>query len=643
MNRFKILAVIFSICLAISFLQTKAADTTHVVTHNKTTVVTDPSKGFNTYKKWGVFPTANVPVRKIILHVKFACPDSMRCADWDYMDRISIMRTKGKNGQVQDYEIARMLTPYGGAFDKKWKFEWQVDVTDFSSLLRDSVEIEYKHTGYEPNKDRGWAITLDFEIVKGKPALEPVSIQKIYDDSFSYGDTTKPINQALKPISFKAENNVLFARLRLVQTGHGMDEPDNCAEFCNKYRQLFFDDKLIDTRAIWKKCGDNPLYPQAGTWIIDRANWCPGNLMQPDIFDLKVQSGTTHTVQAKMEDYISSKPSAAEVISAYLIQYKEITNQNDVAIEDIVVPSSKYGHKRANPAVANPKVLIKNLGKNEITNLEMIYGTEGFSKKQFKWAGKMPSGKSVLISLPGVIDAKKSTNQFYAKVVKVNGKKDAYEADNFIKAPFEAAPLNAEKLIFYLHTNQQPEHNSYALKNASGEVLQGRKQGSLKANTIYRDTLALTAGAYTLALVDTAGDGLEFWYNTAGGRGSARLMNLNGEIVKAFESDCGAGWEYNFRVGEKPDAINKEMLSVGLFPTRTNDKTTLDYFGSTAQDVTVQLVTDPGSVIVEEHKYNQLKEGIFTYDLSRFPKGRFYLKVFVNGEEKFKKRVRLKE
>ncbi|MNU03430.1 hypothetical protein D3C86_2125620 [compost metagenome] len=57
----------------------------------------------------------------------------------------------------------------------------------------------------------------------------------------------------------------------------------------------------------------------------------------------------------------------------------------------------------------------------------------------------------------------------------------------------------------------------------------------------------------------------------------------------------------------------------------------------------MQLVTDPGSVIVEEHKYNQLKEGIFTYDLSRFPKGRFYLKVFVNGEEKFKKRVRLKE
>src|SRR2546428_11116616 len=106
-----------------------------------------------------------------------------------------------------------MLTPYGGAFGKDWKFEWEVDVTDFSLLLRDSVEVEYKHTGYEPNKDRGWAVTVDFEIVKGKPAFEPVSIQKIYDDIFSYGDSSKPIEQTLKPVSFTANTNASFARL----------------------------------------------------------------------------------------------------------------------------------------------------------------------------------------------------------------------------------------------------------------------------------------------------------------------------------------------------------------------------------------------------------------------------------------------
>lgn len=643
MNKFKIFPFFCCFCFAISFLQAKAADTLHVVTHNKTTVVTDPSQGYKNYKNWGVFPSAGAPVRQIILHVKFACPDSMRCADWDYMDRISIMRTGGQGGKVQDYEIARMLTPYGGAFDKKWKFEWAVDVTDFSSLLRDSVEIEYKHTGYEPNKDRGWAITLDFEIIKGKPAYEPVSIQKIYDDHFSYGDSSKPINAALKPISFTAAKETGFARLRMVQTGHGMDEPGNCAEFCDKNRQLFFDKNLIDSRAIWKKCGDNPLYPQAGTWIIDRAYWCPGNLMQPDVFDLKVKPGTTHTVQAQMENYISTKPSAVEVISAYLIQYKEQTLANDVALEDIIVPSSKDIHKRLNPAVANPQVVVKNLGKNEVNSLELQYGTVGFKKKQFKWNGKIEPGKSAVINLPGIIDSKKGANYFFTSVVKTNGKSDAYGADNSLQVPFTAAPVVADKLIFYLHTNQQPEHNAYILRNSTGNVVKEQKLGTLKPNTIYRDTLNLAAGAYSLALVDTAGDGLEFWYNTKGGRGSARLMNMNGEIVKAFESDCGSGWEYNFTTGEKTDVVNKDLLSVGLFPTRTNDKTTLDYFGSVAQDVLVQLVTDPGGVVVEEHKYNQLKEGIFTYDLSRFPKGRFYLKVMVNGEEKFKKRVRLKE
>ncbi|MGV3658434.1 MAG: hypothetical protein ACO1NX_10775 [Chitinophagaceae bacterium] len=71
----------------------------------------------------------------------FGCPDSLRCADWDYKDHITLRRTGGVNEASQDYELARMLTPYGGAFAKSWQFGWEVDVTDFSLLLRDSVEI----------------------------------------------------------------------------------------------------------------------------------------------------------------------------------------------------------------------------------------------------------------------------------------------------------------------------------------------------------------------------------------------------------------------------------------------------------------------------------------------------------------------
>ncbi|MCH5600321.1 hypothetical protein [Niabella ginsengisoli] len=220
--------------LTLSTVQSVASDTLHVTPYKGETIVTDPSKGFNFYKKWGMFPSANVPVRKIVLHVKFECPDSMRCADWDYLDFIKIKRIGGVNAVDKDFEFARILTPYGGAFNKDWKFNWELDVTDFSMLLRDSVEIEYNHTGYEPNKDRGWKVTLDFEIIKGTPAVIPVSIQKIYSQSFVYGDSAVSIEEKLKAVHFEKEQGADFAKFRIYQTGHGANEGDACGEFCSK-------------------------------------------------------------------------------------------------------------------------------------------------------------------------------------------------------------------------------------------------------------------------------------------------------------------------------------------------------------------------------------------------------------------------
>lgn len=99
----------FTLCLlailALAAFKSNAADTLHVVTHNRVTVVTDPAQGTNAYKAWGKFPAAKEAIRSIKLNVRFACPDSMRCADWDYKDHITILRTGGVKGTSQDYEI----------------------------------------------------------------------------------------------------------------------------------------------------------------------------------------------------------------------------------------------------------------------------------------------------------------------------------------------------------------------------------------------------------------------------------------------------------------------------------------------------------------------------------------------------------
>jgi alpha-L-fucosidase len=615
-------------------------DTLHVITHKHETVVTDPKKGTNEYRRWGVFPSKDIPVRKIVMHVNFGCPDTLRCADWDYSDRISIMRTGGVNGKNQDYEIGRMLTPYGGAFAKDWHFEWEVDVTDFSLMLRDSVEICYNHSGYEPANDRGWAITLDFEIIRGTPACEPLSITEVWDGNFPYGDSLKPFNENIPSFSFTADEGAGFARLRIVQTGHGMDEPDGCGEFCKKIREIRLDGALIDSRAIWKKCGDNPLYPQAGTWIFDRAGWCPGYLMQPDAYDIGLNAAASRTLSLKMQNYVSPKPSAAEVISAYLIQYKKPKAEYDVSMADVVVPSSKTAYSRLNPSASGIQVRVANSGSREVNSLDFLYGTKGFKEKSYSWTGNIKPGTTADIRLPGTVDARSGGNTFTVWVLRPGGKEDEYPADNTLLSEFQNAPILDTCLVFYLLTNNQPSHNSWKLFSSDGKVVMERKSGSLKEKTEYRDTLKLAPGAYQLEFSDTAGDGLEFWYNTEGGRGVARLLNGKGQLVKAFESDCGSGWRYSFISGSKPDSISSEALSVGLYPTRTKDYTTLDYFANRKQDVTVRLVSDPGAVTVEEHIYPNLREGRFTYDLRRYPSGRFYLKVLIGGVEKFNKRIR---
>lgn len=628
--------MVISIC-------SKAADTLHVVTHKKLTVVTNPSKGENHYMQWGVFPSAKTSIRKIVLHVRFSCPDSMRCADWDYLDFISIRKSGGTNAPDKNFEIARMLTPYGGAFTKDWKFDWEVDVTDFSMLLRDSVQIDYNHTGWEPNKDRGWAVTLDFEIIKGKPIAEPLSIQQIYCGAYLYGDSAVSIEEKLTPVSFTKDKGADFAKLRINQTGHGANPGDECAEFCSKYREIIFNRQVIDKRDIWKKCGDNPLYPQAGTWLFDRANWCPGYLQQPDEYLLPLMN--INTLDINMEPYRVKKTEAVENITAYIIQYKKMQQQNDVSIIDILKPTDKLSHLRINPGCSNPVIVIKNNGKNTLASLQVVYGTTGLAPKTYLWKGQLLSGKTTEIILPDLIETTSQENYYTVTLLKPNGKKDEFSEDNKMASRFEKAPVHGKKLILYFKTNNQPTDNSYTLTNTSGEILYQHNFSAADSDKIYRDSFALEPGCYQLHIGDTAGNGLEFWANNQGGRGYTRLLDAKGNILKQFESDFGSNLYYNFTVSEietTQSPVNTEP-AIGLYPTRTKGKTVLDYYNGEEKDVTVKIITDEGNQVVEEHQYKTIKEAVFTYDLSYRKPQRYYLRVIIDGKQVFNKRIRVVE
>ncbi|MBD8487810.1 peptide-N-glycosidase [Echinicola sp. CAU 1574] len=616
-------------------------DTLEIISHDKITVVTDPSKGEKAYTNWAVFPDKDEAIRKIIMKIKFACPDNMRCADWDYVDHITLKRIGGKDGEMMDYEIGRMLTPYGGAFGEDWEFDWAVDVTDFSLLLRDSVEIEYKHTGYEPNNDRGWKVTVAFDMIKGQPAMEPISITKIYQGQYRYGDEENPIEQTLKPITVSKESETSLGRFRVIQTGHGMDRPDGCGEFCNKFRDFLLDGKVMASRQIWKQCGENPLYPQAGTWIFDRANWCPGDLIQPDIYDFEF-SQASRTVQLQMENYASPKPSANELISAYVIQYKSYVEKNDVSIEDVIIPSNKAIHSRENPAAFGPTIIVKNNGANTLNSLQIAHGGESQKPIKFQWKGNLKPGATDTIRMDGLIP-QEGKLQYHFELSKPNGKRDGYIEDNQMTSSYSLTPVHEPNLIFHLETNHAAEENAYKIIDAKGDIIFDRALSTLTADTTYKDSLHLPSGAYRLLLTDKGGDGLEFWYKTKAGRGKAILLNQEGKILKSFDSDFGSSITYNFTVGENTDPIKEDEISLGVFPTRTNDFTYFDYLSNNPEEVFIRLIKDPSGEVVEEHHYLDFKEGRLTFDLSRYPKSRYYFRVYVKGKVVYNKRVRVKE
>lgn len=642
LNRFT--SVLLAGLLLMACVMVDAQDTLRVTTHHRATVVTDPSKGVRSHLGWGVFPAPEVPVRKITMLVTLGCPDTIRCADWDYSDRIELVRSGGKGGKPLGYEIGRLITPYGGFYGRTWNFTWEVDVTDFSMILRDSILVDFMHSGYEPNHDRGWMLTLTFEVITGTPAWVPVSFTEIWDDHFVYGDPEKNIDELLTPESFTAHPEAHFARLRVIQTGHGMDAPDNCAEFCSKYREVWFDGAMIQKRQLWKKCGDNPVYPQAGTWIFDRGNWCPGDLIQPEWFYLRVEPGHKHTVAMVMEPYTATRQNNGhQVISAYLIQYRKVETLHDVAMEEILVPSGKDLHSRLNPAAANPVVKIRNLGGIVVTEMEIEYGIRGFELQSYRWRGRLDPQQHTEIILPGLIQCRSEECLFVCRVTQVNGSVDAYPADNLTTSLFKAAPEHAPVMVFRFLTNNQPEHNGWRLEDAQGRTIREVKPGTLKPATQYTDTFRLLTGAYVLTLIDTAGDGLEFWYNTKGGRGEAMLLDAEGKILKSFESDCGSGWSYQFSVGDRPLVPNPSDRAVSVYPARTSTTTTLRYLANTPGDVKVRLVTDPGNEVVEERRYPALREGVFEFDLTRFPYGRFFMELHRGDSLIFKRRIRFVE
>lgn len=612
-------------------------DTIHIITHNKTKVVTDPAKGFNAYKTWTKFPSEETTYRKVILKITYQCPDSQKCGEWDYIDNI-YLRKKGSAADTSlDIELARMISPYGSRFTPDWKFTWKSDITDFAFLLHDSVEIEFNHTGYESNTDRGWLLTIDFELTEGIPAMEVTGYEKLWTGSFPYGNKDDDIQKYLQPVSF-SNKEADIARLRILQTGHGMDDFENCAEFCKKYRKIYFDNELIDQRDIWRECGNNPLYPQAGTWIYDRANWCPGSMVIPDIYEFQIDKNSVHNIGIEMEPYVNpNKPTANYVFSSYLFYYKKPLFENDVSLEEIISPSDEDIYSRKNPICEFPKIKIKNNGSKNLTDLKIKYGIEGAETLFYDWTGDLSASNTAEITLGGAIYGKEKRSLFKVTLLNPNGAEDEYAYDNSGTSVWIMPQVFDPKIILTIKTNNAASQNYFQLLNENKFIFRQKPPGELENNKVYTDTIRLRKGCYEFIFGDTAKNGLDFWFTPEEGYGYVRITDINGKLIKAYNSDFGKEIRQQFIV--TGDSVLKKDITpiLNIFPIRNPGKFFCDIFLNEKQNISLQITTEDKKKIVYKKKLKNFKEGMVDVDISKMKDGFYFVNVISKNKTVTKK------
>ncbi|MBO7225668.1 MAG: Omp28-related outer membrane protein [Bacteroidales bacterium] len=157
--------------------------------------------------------------------------------------------------------------------------------------------------------------------------------------------------------------------------------------------------------------------------------------------------------------------------------------------------------------LASLALKVYNYGANEITNMQIAYGSAVSGEQTFDWTGSITSDQEVFVELPEVpVTVGQNTNVF-AKIVSINGTAitDAQKTATIKKdAPKEG---NGDKLKIIIKTDQYASECSWKLSDGNGNVLEDK---SYSGNSIKRDTVIVPlteTGCYVFEIFDSYGDG----------------------------------------------------------------------------------------------------------------------------------------
>lgn len=602
---------ILLILLVLGALSAQAAtgDTTWVQAHNDKWL-----DNYNNFDTSVQFPDGTKSYRKVYMIFtlgKYACPGNPQyCGDWDYTIQTFLM------GQTDTVELGRLISPYAHTdaprFSINWKQRYVFDVTDYYPLLKGNNAMRIHYSGYSG----GFTANIKFAFVEGTPARNVLKVERLWHGDLEYGNASNPIENKMAAVSETAPANTQSAEMKFTVTGHGMDNSGGCSEFCKKYYKVIVNGTVIEQKDIWRdQCGFNNLYPQTGTWIYNRGNWCPGELVQTNTHLLSgVTASSNYNLDVDFQSYTSSG-GASYTVDAALIYYGAFNHSIDASLEDIVSPSNYEGYYRNNPSCGMPVIKVKNNGGTAITSLHIEYGLGGSTMGQYSWQGNIAPLATTEISLPeppGMrnVSGGTATQTFTARIMHVNGQSDGDADNDEMTTSFVPTAKWPTSVVVNLKTNNSKSgtisETSWAIYDMMDNLVKERK--NLNANTTYIDTVVLAPNCYKLIVSDAGCDGLSWWANKAGGTGTLTVKNASSMIGSLslngyFSGDFGCGFTQYFTT-DWPTGIEtvatEPEVAMEVYPNPTEDKLFVNISGVERVNGTICIMDVAGRVVLQQ-------------------------------------------
>ncbi|MFK8056326.1 MAG: LamG-like jellyroll fold domain-containing protein [Saprospiraceae bacterium] len=489
-------------------------------------------------------------------------------------------------------ELVSFVTPYGIGVDfgqegKSWYF----DMTDYASILKGDKRLLMTLGGqYQEEMD------LEFVYTVGTPARDVVKYDQLWQGTNRAGHANISqiaTNQKFARMAYDLDADAESFKIRSSITGHGSE-----GEFGQNggiiTHNLALNAGTLSSWQITQECDMNPIFPQGGTWVIDRQGWCPGerSLAKEVDFTDDVSPGSTVTFDYSTSAPLNPNGDYRYHVAHQVVSYGAPNFQQDVSLVKVVAPNNTAEYTRTGTICADPQVVIRNSGATVLESATITYWINDSSSPQtFEWTGDLEFMEEEVVSIPAPrslwYDIRGSNNVFWAEVDQPNDGADEYSNNNLVSSPFDFPEILPREMEFRVRTNNAPNENVYAIYNSAGDVVATNPLTS--SNTTYTEELTLGEDCYRIVFRDTGGDGLEWWANAGQGAGSARLIDGFGNVIKGFEPDFGGGFEYSFSTNFALSAEELAFLSsIQVYPNPTSDFATISL--ENTQDVDIQVV-----------------------------------------------------